>query len=376
MHLDKTTSLLCLILFLGGHSLYPSALADTVVLKNGKKFEGIVKKETPAIVTVDIGLGTISFNRDQIAKVERSENQVIEENWQREFFSRGKFVPDGLHDFAEKFAALESSRNTAARVRGENSRIQRRRTELFNEINSIQNEISEIAAQFQSVVPEKNIQKYNSLVKHQNRLASRVVLINDKLQQDYDQSAANLEIISAYMEQLADFKNELALKKTEAKDQVQDAGSKTAGFFSSIEQRIEQYSTEFQQIEVPHQGAQDHMLVTVRVNDRIDGLFLLDTGATYVTLSSEMARNLGLGLSGKSNISVSLANGSSVSAQPVILDSMQAGDAKVHGVIAMVFPESPHDGVDGLLGMSFLREFTIQMDPVNKKLVFQKFAPN
>jgi clan AA aspartic protease (TIGR02281 family) len=346
------------------------------VLRNGKKFEGIVKNETPAVVTIDIGLGTISFNRDQVATVERSETQSIEEIWQREFITRGKFVPEGLNDLAEKFSALESSRTNAAGARTENARIQRRRTELFNEINTIQNEISAIAAQFQVIVPENNVQKYNALVKQQNRLASRAVLIKDTLQKDNDQSSANLEIISAYMRQLADFKEELTLKKSAAKDRVRDPGSQTAVFFSSIEQRIEQYSTEFQQIEVPHQGARDHMLVTVRINDRIDGLFLLDTGATYVTLSNEMAKSLGLGLSGKNNVSVSLANGSNVAAQPVILDSMQAGDARVNGVIAMVFPESPHDGLDGLLGMSFLREFTIQLDPVNKKLVFQKFAPN
>lgn len=376
MCLDQRASLLYLFLCLAGEALGPGAIADTVVLKNGKKFEGIVKKETPAQVAINIGLGTISFHRNQVARVERSENRAIEESWQREYFNRPKFVPDGLHVFAEKFAALESSRVAAAEARAENARIQRRRTELFAEINKIQNDISEIAGQFQTTVPRINIKKYNALVKHQNRLASRSILINNELEQDYEKSAANLDTISTYRERLAGFKRDLAVKKSEVKDQIQDPDSNVAKFFSGIEQRIRQYSTEFQPIEVPHQGAQDHLLVTVRLNDRLDGVFLLDTGATYVTLSNEMAQNLGLGLTGKNNIAVSLANGSSVAAQPVILDSMQAGDARVNGVIAMVFPESPHEGVDGLLGMSFLREFIIQMDPANKKLVFQKFTPD
>ena len=367
--------LLYLFLFLPGPLFHGFALADTVVLKNGKKFEGIVKKDNPAGVTINIGLGTISFKRDQVASVERSETQSIEKSWKREFVTQGKFVPDGFKDLAEQFSALEALRNSATQARSENALIQRRRTELFDEISAIQSNISDIAAQFQVIVPENNVQKYNSLVKQQNRLASRAVLIKNRLQQDNDRATANLETISAYMEQLTAFEKELAREKTIAKDQDPETDEDIKVFFADIGHQIEKYSTEFQQIEVPHEGARDHMLVKVRLNDRIDGLFLLDTGATYVTLSNEMARNLGLELSGKNNVSVSLANGSNVAAQPVILDSMQTGDARVDGVIAMVFPQSPHDGVDGLLGMSFLREFTIQLDPVNKKLVFQKFVP-
>lgn len=365
-----------LILLLAGYCPVPALVADTLVLKNGKKFEGIIKKESATEITINIGLGTVSFKRNQIATVTHSENQAVEKNWQRAYITRGKFVPDGLQDFAAKFYALESSRNIAAQAKVANTQIQRGRTQLFEEINTIQNKIAHIAVQFQSIVPEKNIRKYNALVKQQNRLASRAVIIKNTLQNNNEQANTNRETISTYVGQLDEFKKELAREESTAEERIQIPNGKTSLFFSSINQQIDQFSTEFQKIQVPHQGAQDHMLITVRLNDRIDGVFLLDTGATYVTLSHELAQNLNLGLSGKNKIAVSLANGSSVTAQPVILDSMQVGDARVDGVIAMVFPEAPHQGVDGLLGMSFLREFTIHLDPANKKLVFQKFAPN
>ncbi len=368
--------LIFLVLFATGHLPFSSVLADTVVLKNGKKIEGIVNNQNPAKVTINIGLGTVAFDRDQVASIERTGNEAIEESWQREYITRGKFVPEGFNDIAGKFSALESSRSDAVKAEDQNLRIQRQRTELFDEINAIQNEISELAARFQSFIPQNNVSQYNLLVKQQNRLATRAIQINDQLLKDNDQATTNRQIISAYLKQLADFKPELALKKSAAAGPNQKPDSKTLAFFSGIDTRIEKYSTEFQQIEVPHEGAQDHMLVKVRLNDRIDGLFLLDTGATYVTLSSELAGTLGLGLSEKNNVAVTLANGSSIAAQPVILDSMQTGDARVNGVIAMILPQSPHEGVDGLLGMSFLREFTIQLDPVNKKLVLQKFSPD
>lgn len=375
MHPTRNAFLIYPVLLLAG-LLCPQAQADTVVLKNGKKFEGIVTKENSSEITINIGLGSISFKRDQIATVEHSEQQVIEENWQRELITRGRFVPHGLNDFADKFATLESLRNSAVLATTENAGIQRRKTELFNEINTIQDQITQIAIQFQAALPENNLQTYNNLVKQQNRLATRAMLLKNTIGKDDEKTSANRDAISAYMQQLDDFKKDLAVKKSPANRQDPEIDRRTLEFFSSLDQRIKKYSTEFQQIDVPHHGDRNHMLVSVRLNDRIDGTFLLDTGATYVTLSSEMAKNLGIGLSGKNNVTVSLANGSNVSAQAVILESMQTGNARVNGVIAMVFPEPPHPGVDGLLGMSFLREFTIQLDPVNKKLVFQQFSPN
>lgn len=376
MHRFKNLLYMLFILLLAGVCTSPGLIADTVVLKNGKKFEGIIKKETSDGVTINIGLGTVSFNRNQIASIKRSKKQEIENNWQREFATRGKFVPAGLSNFAEQFYALESSRNIALKARAENIQLQHDRTNLFEEITAIQNEISNIASQFQSIIPEKNVNKYNQLVKKQNRLTSRAVIIKNALQNGNAQANTNRETISAYLTQLDDFKKGLSQEELQAKEWIQIPDSKISVFFSSINQQIDKFSTEFQQIEIPHKGASDHMLITARLNDRIDGVFLLDTGATYVTLSSQMAQNLNLGLSGKNKISVSLANGSNVDAQPVVLESMQVGDARVDGVIAMVFPDAPHQDVDGLLGMSFLREFTIHLDPVNKKLVFQKFDPN
>ena len=354
-------------------SIHTSLNADIVKLKNGKSFEGIIKKENSTEVTINIGLGTISFNKNQVATIERSESTTLQGQWQKQYFSKGKYVPPGLNQLADAFNTLESNRKLAAKAKNKNSLLQRRRTKLFKDLTNIKSDMAVIAQHLQQIVPADNVDRYNNLVKKQNELFSRSVIIKNGLQDDTEEASALRESIANYLQHLANFKTQLETEKKQYA--TPPADEQVAYFFSTIDQHVRDYSTEFQDIEVPHDGNQGHMILTVRLNDKIDGQFLLDTGATFVTLSNSMARRLQINLSSQNQIPVSLANGSQVNAQPVILKSVQVGDARVNGVAAMIFPEAPNDGVDGLLGMSFLREFMISMDPTHKKLIFQKFNP-
>jgi len=85
----------------------------------------------------------------------------------------------------------------------------------------------------------------------------------------------------------------------------------------------------------------------------IDGepvVFLLDTGATDVALSSTLADRLGLrrGLS----VTSMTANGS-VTGWMTTLDLVQLGPIRLHKVRALIMPSMGDDEV--LLGMSFLK---------------------
>jgi aspartyl protease family protein len=85
--------------------------------------------------------------------------------------------------------------------------------------------------------------------------------------------------------------------------------------------------------------------------------FMVDTGATMVALSSEMAS--GLGLDSKSSAArMSSANGV-VTARRLVLASLTVGDVTVHDVEAVVVPQPmPY----ALLGNSFLSRFQMRSD--------------
>ena len=119
------------------------------------------------------------------------------------------------------------------------------------------------------------------------------------------------------------------------------------------------------------------MILTVKINDSTRGRFLLDTGASYVTLSPTIAQNLKLNYSpDAASVPLTLANGATTKGQVVVLKSVAIGDASANNVVAMILPESPGDGLDGLLGMSFLRQFFIHIDPNSDTLILKKFNPD
>jgi aspartyl protease family protein len=94
------------------------------------------------------------------------------------------------------------------------------------------------------------------------------------------------------------------------------------------------------------------------------GVFLLDTGASYVTLKQSFARRAGITVDAGRVVRLKTANGVT-SAQRGVADSIQIRDARARDVSVVVQPDSQAaygDRVDGLLGMSFLARFNVSID--------------
>ncbi len=86
--------------------------------------------------------------------------------------------------------------------------------------------------------------------------------------------------------------------------------------------------------------------------------FMVDTGATFVALSNDMAADLGIDTSKGTTAHMSSANGN-MTARRVTLASITVGDVTVHNVEAAISPQ-PMPFV--LLGNSFLRRFQMRSD--------------
>ncbi|MCX7008558.1 MAG: retropepsin-like aspartic protease, partial [Kiritimatiellaeota bacterium] len=128
------------------------------------------------------------------------------------------------------------------------------------------------------------------------------------------------------------------------------------------------------QTPLPYQDDQRRVVVKARLNGLVDGTFVVDTGATSVCISEDLARRLHLEL-GPTEIPVMLADGSTRKARPVLLHSVEVGGVRVERVAALVLPQNPGGGLDGLLGMSFLMEFNVRLDPASHTLLLNRFAP-
>ena len=119
---------------------------------------------------------------------------------------------------------------------------------------------------------------------------------------------------------------------------------------------------EFQKERFPLRGHKNVVTVKVNING-VGGTFILDTGASYVSVKSEFAERAGISQTNGSEIRLYTANGLTTA----ILSkagSIRLGKLDARNVPVVIHRR--HDklfgiGIDGLLGMSFLSHFEMQM---------------
>ena len=112
-------------------------------------------------------------------------------------------------------------------------------------------------------------------------------------------------------------------------------------------------------LRIPFEKRGDMMVVEVTVNDRASAPFVVDTGASDVSIPAAMADQLGIRIGPETPYRrYTTANG--IIVKPIItLDSVQAGEARLEQVRASVSSTMEV----GLLGGAFFNNFTFQIDP-------------
>ena len=120
--------------------------------------------------------------------------------------------------------------------------------------------------------------------------------------------------------------------------------------------------------DIPLEGDGSTWLVRATLNGHVKGLFLLDTGSTLCVLSRDIAKRLALPPA-DNTVTVQTANGKVRS--PVFrLTDVDVGGTRAGGVDAVVHEDLP-DGIDGMLGLSFLNRFSYSVDPRRRTLRLQ-----
>jgi clan AA aspartic protease (TIGR02281 family) len=115
-------------------------------------------------------------------------------------------------------------------------------------------------------------------------------------------------------------------------------------------------------VRIPLQRRGGVVLLPVRINGKEAGAVILDTGASFTSISVAAAAQLGIRPSGAGSVRLITANGA-VQAPLAILEEVEIGGAVAQHVPAVIheLPGLP-PGVVGLLGMSFLDRFQVNLD--------------
>lgn len=106
----------------------------------------------------------------------------------------------------------------------------------------------------------------------------------------------------------------------------------------------------------------DVIFANVDVNGR-KGRFIVDTGASVVVLSNTFAKRAGLKPRANSKVLLSTANGIAYGNQ-IALNAVKIGDVEAQHVQGVMMQEADAlpNGVDGLLGRSFLARFDVTFE--------------
>ena len=129
-------------------------------------------------------------------------------------------------------------------------------------------------------------------------------------------------------------------------------------------------------ITVPLQRIGSLLVVTLTINRTREARLIVDTGASHTILSHRIAQDLDLYADASTTPVTMHTVGGSVRGDVVRVDSIRVAHAEVRGTTAAIYdlPDAPA-GVDGLLGLSFLRQFRVTVDTAYDQLVLTRAAP-
>jgi clan AA aspartic protease (TIGR02281 family) len=94
-----------------------------------------------------------------------------------------------------------------------------------------------------------------------------------------------------------------------------------------------------------------------------------------MSISESMAQKLGIDTDQLADRQIIVADGRKVDVKSTTLKSVRLGEAYAKDVPAVVIPTPTETGPDGLLGMSFLRNFVMRFDAATGNLVLRRFEP-
>ncbi len=355
----------CMILLSNSH-------ADTITLKNGQCIDGIIISENATSITVDIGIGKAKFEKNRIKSIAKSttaQKKKLENGWKNEYFLQKSNIPAGCESITDTYNALNDKRSAIQRVTGSISASQEQ--VIQKQLDTIHEASLELHKKLLVADPKKDSTAYNELITSNNKLAAELAVKNSELQSLMAARDQAHTLTTSYIKELSQLQTsysnlyESASTNPDSTDILQ--------FLERLKPKIKGLSVNVENHTIRAEKFGRNLLVTACINDT-NGRFILDTGASMVCMSQEFADRAKIIADQSRTIEMIVADGRKVKAPKVLLKSVQVGDAVSENVEGVIITSSGTDKIDGLLGMSFLQNYTMSYESGNGKLTLTRFA--
>lgn len=180
------------------------------------------------------------------------------------------------------------------------------------------------------------------------------------------------QVVEQYADLAADPRVQDAIDQFNKQSQIAyKLGPGTA--FLSAERRLKKMEDTVLSEAIPlRKGMGNLWMVSTMFSGKYPQELCVDTGASICCLPFKTAASVGVRpTEDAQKITLTLADGRTVEAQLVAVDSIRVGKFTVEKVDVAVMPESLTEAAP-LLGQSFLKHFTYKIDPANEQLIMSK----
>ncbi len=162
-------------------------------------------------------------------------------------------------------------------------------------------------------------------------------------------------------------------KKREEKKELRGR-QKIENVHSQIRQKKQRNFTRTpKQTFVKYIKAKNSIGVNALLDGKVSAEFLVDTGATSILLSADIARKLGISPLHGRIVHMQVADGRVVKSLQVYLKSVSVDGMEVRDVAANVLlSDQGLNNWDGLLGMSYLKHFIFSIDAEKQQILLEQ----
>ena len=354
-------------------ALWPAAArADQVLLKTGRTLEGIIRGEDAAEVTLDFGYGTTTLRQADIESIRRSsakQRRALERRFLGQAAKSGALAtPAGAEELSRLLEAARRGREAAQDAHRAREQLLGEQEELEAQARELRGRQPALAAALASADP--NQRGYNSLVGEVNALNAQLQANAYQSEEARRKLAAGESAVSQYLGDYSALRRYAAANLKRLRAGATDEAAKV--FFVDAAQELADMAKGFNKDAVASQRNGEHLVVEALFNDKVRAPLVVDTGASQTMISPKVAAELGL--EGGSVVHAVLADGQQVDGRMIMLDSLAVGDSRVEKTPVVVLA-APGPGAEGLLGMSFLKNFMFQLDLANSRLVLEGLSP-
>lgn len=114
----------------------------------------------------------------------------------------------------------------------------------------------------------------------------------------------------------------------------------------------------------------------VNINDAAKVKFIFDTGASYTTISTELANRLGISTANAPKMKIMTGSGY-IDAPKIMLKKIEINGLTAYNVDALVADLPMHTAgtagnLAGLLGLSFMKDFKVTVDRPHNQIILEK----